>query len=105
MYGNCLENIRSSVISGYKSGRGNVQEVLINGQQTVCLYAAAGFPYAGVIRVRFSGYDLSLLLQAPPTVGSLLCAAKITACLLICNLLVPGYWLFELPGWGLWQEF
>jgi hypothetical protein len=29
----------------------------------------AGFPYASVIRVRFSGYDLSLLLQAPPTMG------------------------------------
>jgi hypothetical protein len=29
------------------------------------------FPYAGVIRFRFSGYDLSLLLQAPPTLGDL----------------------------------
>ncbi len=49
----------------------NLQEMLIEGSDN-----ATGFPYAGVIRVRFSGYDLSLLLQAPPTMGCVLICSK-----------------------------
>jgi len=46
----------------------NLQEMLIN-PAAILLFSPPWFPYAGVIRFRFSGYDLSLLLQAPPTLG------------------------------------
>jgi len=41
----------------------NLQEMLISAAEKLPPW----FPYADINRFRFSGYDLSLLLQAPPT--------------------------------------
>jgi|GEM_PF-6463140 len=60
----------------------NLQEMLINPTDRKGL---PWFPYAGVTRFRFSGYDLSLLLQAPPTLG-LLFKPKIRPAMLMVNI-------------------
>ena len=59
----------------------NLQEMLISAAEKLPPW----FPYADIIRFRFSGYDLSLLLQAPPTFVGLVYGVKIRDSLLMIN--------------------